>query len=59
MLNNFFAGDCEIRLPEDALPAGSTQQLLISNYPDVRAHGAWFHLRPYESLVLRLEAARS
>ncbi|MDT4819207.1 Trehalose-6-phosphate hydrolase [compost metagenome] len=59
VLNNFFAGDCEIRLPEDALPAGSTQQLLISNYPDVRAHGAWFHLRPYESLVLRLEAARS
>lgn len=54
VVNNFFAADCEVRLPEDALPAGCQQRLLISNYPDCPPRGACLYLRPYESFVLHL-----
>ena len=54
VVNNFYASDCEVRLPEDALPADSQQRLLISNYPDCPPRGACLYLRPYESFVLHL-----
>ena len=54
VVSNFYASDCEVRLPEDALLAHSLQRLLISNYPDCPPRGACLYLRPNESFVLHL-----
>ena len=54
VVNNFYASDCEVRLPEDVLLAHSQQRLLISNYPDCPPRDACLYLRPNESFVLHL-----
>ncbi|WP_191487467.1 alpha,alpha-phosphotrehalase [Pseudomonas sp. FEN] len=54
VVNNFYAQDCEVELPEDIFIDGQSQRLVIGNYNECPSCSRQLSLRPYESFVLHL-----